>query len=167
MLIQTMFVIILLACALYDLTSLRIPNYLNAMLIALFAVVVAARPNGVDLVGHGLVFLGMLAFGAICFYRGYWGGGDVKLYAASALWMGPELIISFVVCVSILAGVFAVCLLAVRRLVAMLAVMDRSWLAARTRPRVLAVGEGIPFAVPLSLSAILLMSQLSPRVWVF
>ena len=167
MLIQTMFVLILLACALYDLTSLRIPNYLNAMLVALFAVVVAARPGGVDLVGHGSVFLGVLAFGCFCFYRGYWGGGDVKLYAAAALWMGPELIISFVVCVSVLAGVFAVCLLTLRRLLAMPVLTNRSWLAAVARPRVLAVGEGIPFAVPLSLSAFLLMSQLSPEVWVF
>jgi prepilin peptidase CpaA len=167
MIVQTMFVAILLACALYDLTDLRIPNFLNVMLIALFILVVIARPSGIDLLGHGLVFLGVFAFGAVCFYLGYWGGGDVKLYAASALWMGPELIISFIFCVSVLAGIFAVCLLAVRRIISMFALNDRNRSDSNAFPKFLVVGEGIPFAVPLSISVFLLMSQFSPIVWAF
>jgi prepilin peptidase CpaA len=167
MIIQTLFVAILLACALYDLTELRIPNFLNVMLIALFVLVVIARPGGMDLLGHGLVFLAVFGFGALCFYFGFWGGGDVKLYAASALWMGPELIISFVFCVSILAGVFAVCLLAVRRIISIFASKCAKQEIFKAYPKVLSIGEGIPFAVPLSISAFLLMSQFPPKIWVF
>ena len=72
-----------------DLTSYTIPNWISLALIAAFLPValISGAPLGQIglclIVGFGVLVLGMGMFAA-----GWIGGGDAKLLAAGALWMG-------------------------------------------------------------------------------
>ena len=73
-----------------DLRAMRIPNRLNALLaLAFLPVGLAALP--LDAVAWRLAAgAGVLALGYAAFALGQMGGGDVKMLAASALWIAPE-----------------------------------------------------------------------------
>jgi prepilin peptidase CpaA len=76
----------LIAAAISDLRSFRIPNYFPAILIVLFGIVYGlAGFTGMPWGGF-LHFLVALVVGMVLFSRGWIGGGDAKLYAAAALW---------------------------------------------------------------------------------
>jgi prepilin peptidase CpaA len=79
-------VITLIAAAISDLRSFRIPNIFPAVLILLFVVVHGIAGFAAPLWENGLHFLVALAVGMGLFSRGWIGGGDAKLYAAAALW---------------------------------------------------------------------------------
>lgn len=100
------FAALLLAAAVWDALSYRIPNLLCLSLLAIWPVYLSALPV-TDLAGAlmaaGIVF----AFGCLAWLRGWMGGGDVKLLAIVALWAGwPEIVATFFV-ISIAGGILA------------------------------------------------------------
>lgn len=84
------FTTILVAAAIGDLRTRRIPNRLVAVLaVCGFVFSVAQYPmlSGVTRAGGGLM-VGLLCW--LPFYAlGWLGAGDVKLYAAAGAWLGP------------------------------------------------------------------------------
>jgi prepilin peptidase CpaA len=172
MIVYMAFVILFAYAALVDVLYLRIPNVLSILLVMLFALAVAVHPGGIDWLGHGFTGAAVFAVGALCFYLGYWGGGDVKLYAAGGLWMGPDLILPFLVWVSLLAGLVALVILGLRRIarlpmVARLPVFARGSNGGAALPPVLMSSAGVPLGLPLAAAAILLSGRISPAFWVF
>lgn len=89
MLIKTAFVATLLFAAYSDARRYLIPNIYPVAMILLFIV---AKLTGFGffepLWAHLLHFVVALALGLALFYFRWFGGGDVKLYAAIALWFG-------------------------------------------------------------------------------
>ena len=74
-------------CALSDLKSYHIPNW-ACLAVAFFWAIYAWRQG--ELAAPALLTgVAVLALGALTFWRGWMGGGDVKLLAATALWSGP------------------------------------------------------------------------------
>ena len=75
------------------------------------------------------------------------GGGDAKLLAASALWLGYDHLMPFLVLVSLLGGVLALLILGYRRFVPMAAVVGTvpKW-AARLHEN----GTGIPYGIAIA-----------------
>ncbi len=55
---------------------------------------------------------------AICWRRGWMGGGDVKLLAAAAIAVPPSLVLSFITAVALCGGVLALLYLVAGRMVA-------------------------------------------------
>ena len=51
----------------------------------------------------------LLAFG--CFAMGWIGGDDAKLFAATALWMGPELIFAYALTAALIGGALTLLIL--------------------------------------------------------
>src|ERR1700744_21295 len=80
---------LLAAAAGWDLASFTIPNFLQAALAAGFVLFVAAVHLAAPALALHLlaVFLGLI-IGFALFALGYIGGGDAKLFAAVALWLG-------------------------------------------------------------------------------
>ncbi|WP_187969021.1 A24 family peptidase [Aquibium microcysteis] len=75
--------------AVSDLLSMTIANRVSIILVATFAIL--APLTGMDWQTYGLHFAAMavvLAFSFSLFAIGAMGGGDAKLLAATALWMG-------------------------------------------------------------------------------
>lgn len=79
-----------LAAAASDALWLRLPNALILYLLAGYAVTTAMSPPGwIEFAASAAVAAAILATGAALFAGGVMGGGDVKLLAVTALWLGP------------------------------------------------------------------------------
>ncbi|NKB16640.1 MAG: peptidase [Sphingomonadales bacterium] len=123
-----------------DLFTMRIPNWISLVLLAVF--VVAAPLSGLPwqtLTLHAVTGLTALALGFGAFMRGYMGGGDAKLLAAGALWVGASHLLEFAVAVGIYGGLLCVVILAFRRLVPSAFVRKPDWLV-----RLHAPDSGVP-----------------------
>lgn len=78
---------VLAAAAFTDIRSRLIPNILPILLLALFAVALFVDPSlRADLPGRLAAGLIVFVVGFALFATGVMGGGDVKLFAALALW---------------------------------------------------------------------------------
>lgn len=112
-LVIAVFAAILVAAAVGDFRSFRIPNSLVLSILVLYPAHVIASPGPVAWV-YALVFsFVILAIGAGFFAAGMMGGGDVKLMAAVALWAAPQYLVSFFV-ITLLVAMLVACAMAVR-----------------------------------------------------
>lgn len=98
-----------------DLLTMTIPNRISIILaLAFFAITpFAGLPFEVFLMHLGAGALVLVA-AFILFAVGGFGGGDAKLLAAAALWIGFERLPEFLVYVAIFGGVLAVAILIFR-----------------------------------------------------
>src|ERR1044071_2773983 len=87
----------MIVAAAYDVLTLTIPNWISLVLIALFPIiaVVAGLPLH-ELGWHVAIGVIALAAGIAAFAVGVVGGGDAKLFAAVALFMGPLAIAPYI-----------------------------------------------------------------------
>lgn len=118
MLIEAMrwaFMLIVGAAAVQDVLTLRISNIFFLLLIALFGGWVVA--TGEYHIAQNLLVFGItLGVGTVLFARGWLGGGDVKLLAATALWFNLVQGLSLLAAITLGGGLLALLLIAVRRL---------------------------------------------------
>jgi prepilin peptidase CpaA len=88
-----------------DLLTMTISNRVSVLLVIGFGVLAAATamPAGavLDHIGAGAA---VLAVGFVFFARGWVGGADVKLAAATALWLGWSDLYDYLLCASLLGG---------------------------------------------------------------
>lgn len=162
MFVSIAFLALMIACALYDLLQLRIPNALTAGLVVLFAIHAFIRPLPfAALGGHVAVGVAIFAAAAILYRFGMIGGGDVKLLAAIGLWAGPNLFLAHLFLTSLAAVLLLLVILLTRRLYfAALASVPR--LDAIPIPPVLQQGAGIPYGVAIVAAAMLLNIPSAP-----
>lgn len=95
--------------AVHDWRSLRIPNWICISIAVLFAVAVAVAPQDFvplwSYIGAGVLML-VVTFSLFAF--GLFGGGDAKLAAVLALWLGFNGLVAFVMFTGIFGGVLGV-----------------------------------------------------------
>lgn len=104
-----------IVAAFKDATSFTIPNWISASAALAFAPVAllaGAEPGALGL--HLAVGVGALVCGMAMFALGWIGGGDAKLLAASALWLGWSALLPFLMFTALAGGVLAVGLLNLR-----------------------------------------------------
>jgi prepilin peptidase CpaA len=106
---------LLLMAALHDLAARTVPNWMAGVLAVLGLALRAVAGGLLAGLCAGVV---VFVLAAICWRRGWMGGGDVKLLAASAVVVPPSLVLSFIAAVAICGGVLAVAYLIAGRLVA-------------------------------------------------
>lgn len=92
----------------------------------------------------------MLAVTFLMFCRDWIGGGDAKLAAAIALWMGWGAILDYAVSASICGGVLTLAILAVRARPLPDALARRTWIARLRNP-----GAGVPYGIALAAAGML------------
>jgi prepilin peptidase CpaA len=103
--------------AAFDLFTMTIPNKISLTLVAAFLVAAPLSGLPLDVIGiHVATGFAVLVVGFVCFLRGWAGGGDAKLLAASALWLGFDSLLQFLLTVGMLGGVLSVVILAYRRM---------------------------------------------------
>ena len=109
------FPLLAIVAALKDVTSFIIPNWISiAMVVAFYPAALAA---GASLGAIGLataVGAGALAVGMAMFYAGWMGGGDAKMFAACALWMGWPTVLPFLLATALAGGALALILMQMR-----------------------------------------------------
>jgi prepilin peptidase CpaA len=98
-----------------DLFTMTIPNRISLALVAAFGVLAATGAVGWSgLLVHLGAGLGVLALTFGMFAAGWIGGGDAKLAAATALWLGIEGLGDYLVLASLGGGLLTLALLAAR-----------------------------------------------------
>ncbi|HVH79067.1 MAG TPA: prepilin peptidase [Stellaceae bacterium] len=105
------FAALMVIAAVEDLRRLIIPNTLTLTLSLLWPFYLVAMPSLFGILGALGCALAVFLAGALCFSRGYLGGGDVKLLAVATLWAGPAGTIPLLVLTGVLGGMLALLLL--------------------------------------------------------
>lgn len=106
---------LVIVAALKDVTSFTIPNWISIALVLAF--LPAALAAGVAPTEFGLhLAVGVVALlaGMGMFFAGWIGGGDAKLLAAAALWLGWRDAAPFLLITGVAGGVLAVTLMSLR-----------------------------------------------------
>ena len=144
--------LLLLAAGAWDLASFTIPNWISIALAASFAP--AALLAGVPLSDIGVSFAvgaGMLVVGAGMFALGWIGGGDAKLMAAAALWVGLRGLAPFAIYTALAGGLRALALVALRSAwLRPLAAAGPGWTQRLATP-----GESAPYGVAIAVGALI------------
>jgi prepilin peptidase CpaA len=139
-----------LAAAL-DLFTMKIPNRLSALMVLAFLPLALLAGLGpwqlLDHVGAGLI--GLL-IGVLLFIPGWFGGGDAKLMAAIALWIGLDNLFPYVLYVALAGGFIATLFSLVRSVPLPRAFLGEAWALRLHNP-----SAGIPYGIALAAGALL------------
>ncbi len=134
--------------AISDLLTMTIPNKVSILLIAIFPLAALAAglswPEFFSHLGAGAI---VLTAGFAMFAAGIFGGGDAKLLAAGALWIGLEQLLPFIYLVAIFGGILAIVILAYRRFPAAIAA-GQQW-SIRLHDK----SGGIPYGIAIAAAA--------------
>jgi prepilin peptidase CpaA len=145
----------LVAAAAYDLASFTIPNVVQIILLAAFAAFAIAVQMTMGEFGlHLLAGLVGLAIAFALFSFGFVGGGDAKLFACTALWMGLSDVLTYTLAVSVLGGLLTLGLLALRRVPLPAVFARQGWIMKLHDDT-----SGIPYGVALAAGALVLLPQ--------
>src|SRR4051812_38440255 len=116
-LIFVVFPFCMVFAAVSDVLSMTIANRVSVVLVVTFAII--APLTGMDWATYGWHFAAcflVLAVTFVMFAIGGMGGGDAKLMAATALWMGLNLnLLGYLVTSSFVGGVLTVAILSYRK----------------------------------------------------
>lgn len=89
-----------------DLLTMTIPNRISLALVAAFVIIVPFSGLPLSTIAmHVVAGAVMLAAGIGMFAAGWVGGGDAKLLAAGALWLGLPQLLPFLLLTGLLGGV--------------------------------------------------------------
>ena len=149
--VLVVFPALVIVAAMRDATSFTIPNWISAALVLSFPV--AALVAGLPLSQAGLcaaTFAVMLICAMGMFAAGWIGGGDAKLMAAAALWIGWPGTFNYVLITAVAGGALAVGLMMARQSGAGMAVATGpAWLARLLDPK-----EAAPYGVAIAAGAL-------------
>ncbi len=150
---------LLAAAGCVDVLRLRIPNSLPIAIAALFLLTASQFPAEIDWVSHLAAAGTIFAAGAALFAVGGLGGGDVKLFAAAALWSGLPVLPIFLFAVATSGLVLALLLTPLR------AAGIGRWLSGRgIKAASLERGAGLPYAVAIAAGSVAVSTQMPPFV---
>jgi prepilin peptidase CpaA len=143
------------AAAFEDFRRLVIPNAMPIALCLLWPFYFASAPSLVGALGAlacaAIVFL----IGALCFSRGYLGGGDVKLLAVTTLWAGPGATPALLTVTGLLGGALALFLLMPQA--AHFATAARAKLGPAVEPPAQGLANPIPYGVAIAGAAVIVI----------
>ena len=150
-LLLLIFPVLVIGAALRDATSYTIPNWISLALAGAFPV--AALALGLPLSAFA-VSLGVgaaaLVAGMAMFALRWIGGGDAKLFAAAALWLGLEPSLTYLAVTGVAGGALAVSLLGLRSThVRPFVPNGPAWFARLVEP-----GENVPYGVAIAIGAL-------------
>lgn len=152
-----LFVVLVVWGMLSDLASLTIPDTVSIGLVVGFLLAAWLAGAPLLIVGKHLgVGAGIFAIGALLFFVGAFGGGDVKMLAAVAVWAGWPMVITLGVWVALLGGLLAVGMLVFRRIPLPTGANDLAWVARLHRR-----DGGIPYGVAIGIGALLLLPRIT------
>jgi prepilin peptidase CpaA len=141
--------------ALSDAVRFIIPNWLCGVIALAFPLAALTAGFGWELSGFHLLggFLALLV-GFALFAPGWIGGGDAKLFAAAALWMGWPALFPFLLHTVVAGGILVLGLLVLRH-GAPLARVPAGWLKETALDR----GAPVPYGLAIAAGALWTLPQ--------
>ena len=133
-----------------DLLTMTISNRVSLILFGSFFVlaVMTGMPLA-DMGAHLGAAVLVLTITFVFFARGWIGGGDAKLAAATALWFGFDQLLNYAICASLFGGVLTLAIMRFRLMPL------PSWLAGQDwAERLHRMDTGIPYGIALALAAL-------------
>jgi prepilin peptidase CpaA len=138
-----------------DLLTMTISNRVSLLLIAGFFVLAIASGMGLTEIGwHIAAGATVLAISFTCFALGWIGGGDAKVAAATALWLGFEFLLPYLVIASALGGALTLALLVFRRWPLPYVFSGQHWLLRLHHPE-----SGVPYGIALAAGALMIYPE--------
>jgi prepilin peptidase CpaA len=144
---------IIILAAVYDAATLTIPNWISAVLTAIFPVVAVSSNLGLGDVGiHAAIGFAALVVGVGMFAMNWIGGGDAKFFAAVSLYVGLSSFGSYATVVVVAGGMLALTILGARTLARSGLPMD--WFLKFTRG-----GSVIPYGIAIAIGALFVLPE--------
>ena len=135
-----------------DLFTMTISNRLSIGLVAGFVALAFAAGVEPQVIGiHLLCGFACLAFTFTLFAFGWIGGGDAKLAAATAVWLGFAHMADYGAIASILGGVLTLGIIQMRGMTMPPWLAHSEWFARLNDP-----GNGVPYGIALAAAGLLL-----------
>jgi prepilin peptidase CpaA len=140
-----------------DLLTMRIANWLVISLVAAYFVLAAlaqvpVTEIGVNLAGGVIVLVVAFAF----FAFGWIGGGDAKLVSVTALWVGFNLLLPYLIYAALLGGGLTLLILAIRRYPLPGGLQRHKWI-----DRLHDNKSGVPYGIALAAAGLLIYPETS------
>ncbi|HEX5509128.1 MAG TPA: prepilin peptidase [Pseudolabrys sp.] len=133
-----------------DLLTMTISNRISLALAGGFALLAIAGGMSLTAIGwHVGAATLVLAVTFVFFARGWIGGGDAKLAAATTLWFGFEYLPEYLIYASLLGGALTLLLIQFRFLPLPAMLARQAWIT-----RLHEKGEGVPYGIALAIAAL-------------
>jgi prepilin peptidase CpaA len=100
---------------------------------------------------HTVAALAVLAVTFTFFAQGWIGGGDAKLAAATALWLGFDHLLEYVLYASIFGGILTLAMMRFRLMPLPAALAGQDWVKRLHR-----LDGGVPYGIALAAAALLI-----------
>ena len=140
-----------------DLLTMTIPNRVSLIMVAGFAVLALSIGMPLEQIAmHAAAGFMMLVLCFGFFARGWIGGGDAKLAAATALWFGFEHLLDYAIYASLLGGGLTLLILRYRAIPMPWFLAGRDW-----AERLHGTTTGIPYGIALAAAALLVYPDTS------
>jgi prepilin peptidase CpaA len=160
MLVHLAFCMLLLCAACHDINAFRIPNWISIALVVLFFVNGLSQYQSLTWSIHLLAGVLTLIGGFCLFSAGIMGAGDVKLIAATSLWLGLPLLPHFLVIMAIAGLGTAIVLILIRRLN-----LEKRFPACRWLPASFIARSRVPYGVAIALASLFASNRLPESIW--
>ena len=142
-----------------DLVTMTISNKISLALIAGFLLVAAFCGMPLERIGmHLLSGLAVLFVTVTLFSFGLIGGGDAKLAATTAIWMGFSHLLDYALVATLLGGALTLAMLSARHYPWPVAVDSIPWIA-----RLYRLDKGIPYGIALGFAGLIIYP--STDIW--
>ena len=133
-----------------DLLTMTIPNRLSLALAGGFFLLALITGMSLHSFGMHLAAAGVVLVIAFVFFsRGWIGGGDAKLAAATALWFGFDHLLDYMLYASLFGGALTLAILQFRKLPLPSVLARQAWIL-----RLHETGGGVPYGIALAAAAL-------------
>ena len=152
------FIGVLIAAAIADFCTLKIPNWCSFVIAVVFVLFAhnLNMPLSEILTHYGTgVIVYLLGLGLVL--RGVVGGGDVKLLSTTCIWAGPNMLAELLISTAILGGMLALVVICMRKT---LSERLNGWKPLWLNPPE-GTSIGIPYGVAIAVAGLLLVSQIT------
>ena len=151
----TLFPAVMAFAASSDFFTMTIATRVSLILVGGFGVLALLTGMSLpDLMWHAAAAAVVLVIVFIFFSRGWIGGGDAKLAAATALWLGFAHLPDYLIYASLFGGALTLLIVQFRALPLPRAFVGREW-AERLHQR----GAGVPYGIALAAAALWIYPQ--------
>jgi prepilin peptidase CpaA len=134
-----------------DLLTMTIANRISLILVVGFALLsFMIGMSATDMLMHVAAGAAVLVVGFVFFSCGWIGGGDAKLAAVTALWLGFAHLFEYLIYSSIFGGALTLALIQFRLLPLPAVLAGREWIE-----RLHLRGGGVPYGIALAAAALI------------
>ena len=138
-----------------DLFTMTVPNRIVLVLIAGFFIIAPMVGLGWADIGVHVALASvalLVTFGL--FSKGWIGGGDAKLFAATCLWLGPGGVVAHSIYAALLGGALTLVLLFVRNMPLPATLLFQGWIVRLHSPK-----EGVPYGIALAAAGLMVYPE--------